>query len=258
MNKHYIVRHDKNVGTVIFILEGSKTEFQLLNKIFVDLLGYQIHELRRTKAQGFELRGSNPYSRIVALNLKSNFLFGINQDELDQLFVLIAQELKIKPEDVPIYYLYDRDVKSYEIDEVREYVERYQDPYGTIEGDQGQLLLSYPSIESYMVSCFQEDAFTLEYELGKALKQDAAQNGHTIQMIKKNSQIIHAADELNRAIEHHGIDEYDLDRLGDVLLSLYNHQQDEYLEKNTFRLLSTLSFAFLELGIIEETDCSGE
>ena len=258
MNKHYTVRHDKNVGTVIFILEGSKTEFQLLKRIFVDLLDYQIHELRRTRAQGFELLGSNPYSRIVALNLKSNFLFGINQDELDQLYVLIAQELKIKPENAPIYYLYDRDVKSYEIDEVREYVERYQDPYGTVEGDQGQLLLSYPSIESYMVSCFQEDTFTLEFELGKALKHDAAQNGHTIQMIKSDSQIIHAADEMNRAIEHHGIDEYDLDRLGDVLLSLYDQQQDEYLEKKTFRLLSTLSFALLELGIIEEIDESGE
>lgn len=261
MSKRFILNRNKNIGSVIFILEGSKTEFQLLEKVFVDLLGYQIHELRRNHTTGFEFHGTNPYSRVVAINFKGNHLFDINTEEQDRLFLQIRTELNIKPENTPIYYIYDRDVKSYHIDEVQTFVEKYQDPYGTTQGDLGQLLLSYPSIESYTVSCFCEHTHETSYELGKDLKQYAAENSYTIQMIRKDSHILHAVTELDEALEHYGITEYDLDDLGKTLLNIYQVEQKCYLAINKFGLLSTLSFVLLELGIIEieeDTDTPNE
>ncbi len=244
----YKINRDHNIGSVIFILEGSKTEFDLLEKIFVNILGYQLEQLRRTK--GYILRGKNPYSKIIAINFEGNHLFDINPDEQDRLFAKII-DLGVKPENSPIYYLYDRDVKSYEIDEVRTFVERYQDPYGTIEGDQGQLLLSYPAIESYTVSCFCDNTYKHTIELGKDLKQFAAQNSYTLQMLRTEDHILHATNEMNTALTACGIDSYDLDSLGETLLALYDSQQQVYLRTKEFNLLSTLSFVLLELGIIE-------
>lgn len=252
MSKKYCVHQQKNIGNVIFILEGAKTEFDLIKKIFVDILGYELHSLRRTCANGFELHGSNRYSRIVAINFQGNHLFDINSTEQNKLFFRISNELGIKPENAAIYYLYDRDVKSYDIDEVRSFVQRYQDPFGTAAGDQGQLLLSYPSLESYTVSCFRTNTYSEEYELGKDLKTYAAQRAYTIQMIRKEEHLLHASEEMDLALHSLGINEYDLDNLGKTLLQLYDAQQRDYLISRRFHLVSTLSMALLELGILEE------
>lgn len=252
MNKKYRINKEKNIGRVIFILEGGKTEFDLLNRIFVGVMGYQLEELRRTKTEGFVFHGHNPHSRIIAINFKGPHLFDINTEEQDLLFHRISEELGVKPENTAIYYLYDRDVKSYEIDEVRPYVEKYRDPYGTDSGDQGQLLLSYPALESYTVSCFRDDTYKTQIELGKELKTYAAQNSYTIQMLRNEGHIIHAALEMERALNAHGLSDYDLDNLGETLLKLYDDEQQVYLKTQKFELVSLLSFVLLELGIIEE------
>lgn len=254
MTKRYIINKSKNVGNVIFILEGSVTEFDLLKKVFVDILGYQFEELRRTNTSGFLLHGHNPHSRIVGINFKGNRLFDIIEEEKNELFFRISDELGIKPENAAIYYIYDRDVKSYGIDEVRTYVEKYQDPYGTDIGDQGQLILSYPALESYTVSCFRDKTYETSYELGRELKQYAAQNSYTIQMLRNETHIIHATSEMDCALSSYGIDEYDLDNLGQTLLDLYDCEQQAYLDTRKFSLVSALSFVLLELGVIEESE----
>lgn len=254
MTKRYTINKNKNIGNVIFILEGSVTEFDLLKKVFVDILGYQFEELRRTSTTGFVLHGHNPHSRIVGINFKGNRLFDINDEEKNKLFFRISNELGIKPEYAAIYYIYDRDVKSYEIDEVRTYVTKYQDPYGTDAGDQGQLILSYPALEAYTVSCFRDKTHEVSYELGRELKQYAAQNSYTIQMLRNETHIAHATSELDRALTAYGICDYDLDNLGQTLLDLYDREQQIYLATQKFSLVSALSFVLLELGIIEEID----
>lgn len=254
MTKKYTINKNKNVGNVILVLEGSVTEFDLLQKIFVDILGYQFEELRRTNTTGFVLHGHNPHSRVVGVNFNGNHLFSINPEEKHQLFYRIYTELGIKPENTPIYFIYDRDVKSYELDEVRTYIEKYQDPYGTESGDQGQLLLSYPALESYTVSCFREETHQLFYALGRDLKRYAAQNSYTIQMLRSEEQLLHSVLEMDSALSVYGINDYILDNLGKTLLELYDGEQQMYLSSQKFGLISTLSFVLLELGIIEEAE----
>lgn len=145
--KKYKIDKSKNIGNVIFVVEGGRadtggTELRLLKKIFVDVLDYEVQELRRGSME-FIAHGNNSNYHVFALNLDKNQLTQLNEDSLDKLFYRIRNEFKIKPEDCPVFFLYDRDVLSYHRNELRgKYVKKYTDPYGTDDGTQGQLLLS--------------------------------------------------------------------------------------------------------------------
>lgn len=173
--KKYRIDKTKNIGNVIFVVEGGRpetggTELRLLKKIFADILEYEVQELRRGSEE-FIGHGKNPQFRVFALNLPKNQLTQLTEDAIDVLFCRLREDFGIKPEDCPIFFLYDRDVLSYKRNELRgKYVKKYTDPYGTDMGDQGQLLLSYPSIESYLLSCIRDDTVKQSFRLGQDAK----------------------------------------------------------------------------------------
>lgn len=253
----YKLDKDKNIGTVIFVVEGGSvetggTELNLLKRIFSDIMGYEVHELRRGSDE-FIGHGNNEYSRVFALNLPKNQLTQLTNDALDNLFRRIREELKVKPEDCPIFYLYDRDYLSYGFNELRaKYVQKYIDPYTNDTGDQGQLLLSYPSVESYLLSCVNKDIFKKRHRLGKDIKRDVWSQGISVNTIMNGDDVINALVEMNSGLCYLGIKDYNLDDLGPTLLSVYDSQQIILKNENAFSLLSLISMAFLELGIIVE------
>lgn len=253
----YKLNKEKNIGTVIFVVEGGRpetggTELKLLKAIFSDILGYEVHELRRGSEE-FIGYGENKYSRVFALNLPKNQLTQLTDEALDILFRRIRDELKVKPEDCPIFFLYDRDYLSYKPNELRKkYVQKYTDPYSNERGDQGQLLLSYPSIEGYLLSCFKSDVFLERYYLGKDIKPDVVAQGISVEKITNDTHIFNGLEEMNKGLSYLGIDAYDLDHLGPTLLSAYDSQQSILKSENAFSVLSLVSMALLELGVIVE------
>ena len=71
MTKKYKVDKTRNIGNVIFVVEGGRpelggTELRLLKSIFNDILGYEVQELRRGSDE-FIGYGNNPMSRVFAL-----------------------------------------------------------------------------------------------------------------------------------------------------------------------------------------------
>ena len=63
--KNYKIDRSKNIGNVIFVVEGGRpetggTELRLLKKIFADILGYEVQKLRRG-CDEFIGHGSNPH-----------------------------------------------------------------------------------------------------------------------------------------------------------------------------------------------------
>ena len=255
--KKYKINPQKIIGNVIFVVEGGRadqggTELKLLKSIFADILGYEVQELRRG-CDEFIGHGNNSSSRVFALNLKKNQLTQLTKDSLDELFARLKSEFKLKPEDCPIFYLYDRDYLSYGPNELRgKYVKKYTDPYGNATGDQGQLLLSYPSVESYLLSCIQEDVHNQKFYLGKDVKPEVSKQNFSAEDISTSDHIIHATIEMNKGLSSFGITEYDLDNLAPTLLTVYETQQQSVIENRNFYLLSLISMALLELGVIIE------
>ena len=257
--KKYKIERSKNIGNVIFVVEGGRpdtggTELRLLKKIFSDILGYEVQELRRGYDE-FIGYGSNPQFRVFALNLPKNQLTQMTDEALDELYRRLKDEFNVKPEDCPIFFLYDRDYLSYRPQELRKkYVMKYTDPYGDENGNQGQLLLSYPAVESYLLSCIQDDVFLQSYFLGKDVKPELKKTEFSEDNIETEDYLIHAASEMDKGLYAFGFDVYDLDNLAPTLLGIYDGQQLKYKTDGTFSLLSLISMALLELGIITECD----
>lgn len=276
--KKYKIDKTKNIGNVIFVVEGGRpetggTELRLLKKIFTDILEYEVQELRRGSEE-FIAHGKNSQFHVFALNLPKNQLTQLTEDAIDELFCRLKEEFDIKPEDCPIFYLYDRDVLSYKRNELRgKYVKKYTDPYGTDEGDQGQLLLSYPAIEGYLLSCLKDDSIKQNFLLGKDAKivlareimqKDAEdeREAHlkTVDLVfsddlpEAEKRLIHSINEMDNGLETMGIQEYDLDNLKSTLVGVYDYEQQKYTEENVFSLFSLVGMALLELGVIVECD----
>ena len=233
--KKYRIDKTKNIGNVIFVVEGGRsetggTELRLLKKIFADILEYEVQELRRGSEE-FIGHGKNPQFRVFALNLPKNQLTQLTEDAVDELFCRLREEFGIKPEDCPIFYLYDRDVLSYKRNELRgKYVRKYIDPYGTEAGDQGQLLLSYPAIESYLLSCIKDDSVNLSFKLGQDAKKiltneicpddrtdktdvhlKAVDLVFTEESSEAEKRLIHSINEMDNGLETMGVQVYDLE-----------------------------------------------
>lgn len=257
--KKYKIDKSKNIGNVIFVVEGGRpdtggTELRLLKKIFSDVLEYEVQELRRG-CDEFIGHGSNPQFRVFALNLPKNQLTQMTDEALDGLYRRLNEEFKIKPEDCPIFFLYDRDFLSYKPNELRgKYVTKYTDPYSNESGNQGQLLLSYPSVESYLLSCIQDDVFLQSYFLGKDVKPELIKLDFSEESIDNEDHLIHAATEMDKGLNSFGVEQYDLDNLAPTLLEVYDGQQQQYKTNEKFSLLSLISMALLELGVIIECD----
>lgn len=68
--KKYRIDKDKNIGNVIFVVEGGRpatggTELRLLKKIFADILGYEVQEREEAlmNLSGMEIIPSSVYLR---------------------------------------------------------------------------------------------------------------------------------------------------------------------------------------------------
>lgn len=276
--KKYRIDKNKNIGNVIFVVEGGRpenggTELRLLKKIFADILEYEVQELRRG-CEEFIGYGKNPQIRVFALNLPKNQLTQLTEEAIDELFCRLREEFGVKPEDCPIFYLYDRDVLSYKRNELRgKYVKKYTDPYGTDAGDQGQLLLSYPAIESYLLACIKEDTVKMSFRLGQDAKaaltheicpDDSADKADvhlkTVDLVfseetsEAEKRLIHSINEMDKGLSTMGVQTYDLDNLASTLLEVYDYQQQKYNEEDVFSLFSLVGMALLELGVIVEDD----
>ena len=259
MMKKYKVDKSRVVGDVIFVVEGGRpetggTEIRLLKSIFMDILDYEVQELRRGTDE-FIAHGNNKSSRIFVLNLPKNQLTQVTEDSLDLLYRRLRSEFNIKPENCPMFLIYDRDYKSYKNNELRgRYVRKYVDPYSNENGDQGQLLLSYPSVESYILSCFVDDTYLQKYYLGTDIKPVVMQHGISEEDITQEELVVHAVNEMDKALTAFELEEYDLDNLGPTLLGIYEMQQKNVTEEKVFFALSLISMALLELGIIVECE----
>ena len=273
--KHYMIDKTKNIGNVIFVVEGGRpesggTELRLLKKIFAEILDYEVQELRRG-CDEFIGHGKNSQFHVFALNLPKNQLTELNEEALDELFCRLKEDFDIKPEDCPIFFLYDRDVLSYHRNVLRgKYVRKYTDPYGNETGDQGQLLLSYPAVESFLLSCIWKNTCAHTACMGrdvKALLNNAVCNEETdtnnlhqrlVDLVfsddvsEAEKRLIHSINEMDRGLALIGIGAYDLDNLGPTMLSVYDAQQEKYNSENTFTVLSLIGMALLELGVIVE------
>ena len=225
---------NKSIGRVLFIVEGSRTEFSILRRIFCNILGYSYIEKRRNRPTYF-VSIQDRFSQIAVVNTRESNIRDISENEkyLDDVFDVLREQYKFPIDQSAIYYLFDRDPKSNTDPAlIEKYILSLANPYDNNDYKAGQLLLSYPSIESYLVSNFRDAANFLRFSLGTDAKKYIGQN--TDIQINKSERIAFNIDEFSEAGH-----------------AIFTKQEAEYLAGRGFRLFSMLTLAFLQMGIIE-------
>lgn len=251
------INKEKRIGKVLFIVEG-KDEIYILNKIFTGVFDFQYEVKDRVGKYTPHNLKDNPSSSIFVINTKTSNIKSIldvydAEGYLSEVFTQLINEYNFPVDKCTIFYIFDRDIKSNTDNEVfNQLIDKLVDSKESNEEFEkpGLLLLSYPAIESFTVSNFQENSFELTYELGSEVKRFLGSKHWANQQINKES-VINAVKEMFYALEQIGMSGFDLDNCKECNKVIYDYEMQFYSENNTFKLLSLLCVALIDLGLIE-------
>lgn len=252
--KKLVINKDKNIGQVVFIVEGASTEFYILHKIFTRIFDYQYEAIKRNKPYKKYNSKVNPLSRVIVINTEESNIKFIDKDNdyLNNLFEELIDSYKVDINNAAIYYVFDRDVHS---NTDSKFVEdlicklrnsRENDNYYM----QGLLLLSYPAIESFTLSNFDDNSYEKEFGTGDELKHYLHEQKMFQGRINEES-IIRSVEQFELAMKEFGIESYDVDDFFETNMSVFECQEKFYSQQGRYKVLSLLCVAFLDLQLIE-------
>lgn len=253
-NTRVILNKNKAIGKVLFIVEGGWTEPYILRRIFTTIFDYQFETILRDKGYKQYNSKDNPYSQVFVINTEESNIKHIARDNkfLTELFKDLITNYDFDVDNAAIYYIFDRDNKSNTdtkfIENMLDILVNSRDNPGYDR--QGMLLFSYPSIESFTVSNYIDNTLELKFDTGHSLKIYTSEQSINHQKICENS-LIHATEELLHSIEQIGVSEIDVDNFGLANKSIYFYEEEEYNKESLYRVLSLLSVALIDLGLIE-------
>jgi hypothetical protein len=246
------INKNRSIGRVLYIVEGSKTEFVLLRKIFCNVFGFEYIEKRRNTEDVF-YKSNNPLSTVAVINTSQSNIKDISDDKyLERLFELLINEYHFPVDKASIYYLFDRDpCSNTDAEAIRQYIDTLKDPMDNNDGMKaGLLLLSYPCIESYLISSFYKESYSIEYGIGSNVKTYIGQHSE-IQMNKISEETLRAATEEFLAYLDHIDQEWDIDDFSKTSRAIFDLQEAKYASDGVYNLFSMLTLSFIQLGIIE-------
>lgn len=257
--KRFKLNHKKSIGTVIFIVEGNKDEIELLRKIFHKLLHYTVVSKKRHSTQPWNcdeyVSASNTSSRIIVLNTHNSSIRSVKDHASyrDEIYKNLVQKYNIDPKNSPVYYLWDRDRDSNPSTLVRSLVSQLSSAYDNKYYENGLLLLSYPALESYKISCRKNKPKKVVVSNVKQAKHSWVYRSQPTNANK----LTFAAESMHQTLLDLGVltdYNYDTDNFGAINQSIFKEQEALYKKRHGYRILSLLSIALIDLGIIEVVD----
>lgn len=243
----------RNIGTVLIIVEGALDEFELLKQIFKKILHYNYIEKSRNQ-QNFKnydeyVMKGNENSRVIVINSKNSNLSSIKKDEdyLNEIYIKLYTEYDIDIKNINVYFIWDRDDKSNPKVVVKELLDKLGNSIENKNGDMnGLLLLSYPCLESYIITCYDK---TTKFLKNDDLKKYIREYDYKISKINKYM-LLNAVSMMHKIFLELGVDNYNLDDFSKTSLKLFEEQEKVLKNRNYYYLLSLISLILLDLNII--------
>lgn len=248
------INKDKSIGKVLFIVEGGWTEPYILRKLFTVIFDYQLETILRDKGYKKYNSKENPTSQVFVINAEESNIKNIDKDNefLNNLFVELIENYDFDVDNAAIYYLFDRDNHSNtDVDFLQSMLSILVNARENAGYErQGMLLLSYPSIESFTVSNFEQDCFTQSFDTGHSVKVYANDQHYNQQKMTAET-LLEATNELLNALRLIEQKEFDIDAFCDTSRAVYDYEEKHYEDTGMYRLLSLLTIALLDLGLVE-------
>jgi hypothetical protein len=241
----------KKINTIVLIVEGARYEFDLFDQIFRKLLHYKLVTKSRNQSEFKEyneyVMNDNVNQKIIVINTKNSNIGSIIDDNeyRNELYKMLYEKYSIDIKNIPVYYIWDRDNKSNNKNIVMELIRKLNNTYNNDEFENGLLLLSYPCIESYTISCFEKNKSTLDTNIKDYVKN----NKYNINLIDKYK-IQRATLEMIKQLEKLGVNDFDIDNIKNINMQTFNNQEKYFELNNQYILLSFISYILLDQGII--------
>ena len=104
------INKGKRIGQVLFIVEGLKTEPNLIYQIFCRIFGYQMDRLYRNGEYRVFHRTDDPFSKITVINTEESNIGFISKDNefLNRMFETLIEDYQLDIDNAAIYYLFDQ------------------------------------------------------------------------------------------------------------------------------------------------------
>ena len=199
------------------------------------------------------VEGSNPTSQVFVVNTESSNIRTASKDNgyLNELFKALIENYDFSIDNAAIYYLFDRDVRS-NTDKgfITDILSTLKNSRDNGYDRQGLLLLSYPSIESFTLSNFENRTIERSFALGNDLKSylNAKKLNHS--GIDERT-LGNAASELMNSLKTIGADDFDVDNFYESNYKIFSYEESVYEKESVYRALSLLCISLLDLGLIE-------
>ena len=242
---------DKRIGNIIIIVEGESDEFKLLKKVFVDILDYNYFEKKKNKKLKQVNRNNSTSNTIYVFNsANSNIKSILNTDDL---YYYLRDDYHEDITNVPVYIIWDRDYDSNDKNDVANSIELYS-KYNESSIVDAMLYLSYPCIETYMLSNFDNKLYKKSYISSKKTKSAYKQSRFTLDKIDENTIITSICNMHNSFKKNYNIQSYDLDNIYNINNKVFNAQEIHFAKEKSIMAVSFISILLLNLGIVVETE----
>ena len=255
--KYLKINFKRNIGNVLIIVEGSSDEFLVLKQIFQNILHYHYIEKKRTQQNfknydEFVMKG-NENSRVIVINTKNSNLSSIKKDEeyLNEIYKKLYEEYGIDIKNINVYFIWDRDSSSNPEEITKDLLGHLGNSLENKNGEMnGLLLLSYPCLETFIITNFDKKTlFLKENDLKKYVKK----HNYKTNSIDKYT-LLNAVVMMNKALLKIGIQDYDLDDFSATSLKVFEKQELIRKRRKYYNLLSLISIMLLDLNIITMKD----
>lgn len=249
------INKNKNIGKVIYIVEGEKKEFTLLKHFFMNVFNYNLVVAKRQKEDEMELyiSNENSNSQIFILNSETSNINSIinGKDYLDNIYRKLNEDYDLIPDNASIYYIFDRDKGSNSANIITDLLTRLKNSKDNGIESNGLLLLNYPSIESLVISCFKKNSMNL-CVMPKGIKSYLEDNKLYQDRIFEKEILCGCNELINTVFQliKHKICLDDLDDFYQINLNIFNLQENLFEKNQPYVLLSLFLISFLDLGLI--------
>ena len=257
LNKKFKFNKDKNIGSVLYIVEGERREINLLGYIFKEILKYdEVIGIDRSGNERIKyISKENKNSKVFIINSEQSNIQSIANTHFrdEQVKKLKQYDDEFNYENIPIFYIFDCDRKN-DKKAIENIIKTYinarepseENKYDSIGG---MVLLSYPAIESFVISNFEKDMYKFHEKFDfseKNLKQYIGENKYDNHKMSIDT-LSNAFLELINSLQKIDVNKINLDNTKEFNTDIFNYEQSV---SNQY-MLSLLLISFVDLGIIE-------
>lgn len=252
--KNLKINKNKTIGKVIIVVEGQSEEFKLLKHIFVNVLNYNYISIRRGKKEIERfISRENDNCTIIIVNTSSSSIKTIMEDTnyKDKLYELVKKEYNESLKNIPVYIIWDRDNLSNTKKDILKNINTFSSALDNEYDMNGLLLLSYPCVEAYELSNFDNQLWKKTFENSLSAKTKMKSIIPSIHDINEKT-LLRAVANMNKTLNMYRVTQYDPSYFKDINLKVFSFEEKKYHLEKLYDALSLISIMFLDLGIIVE------